>query len=225
MIRDPNFWLSHLHPDDRALVIYDIQQQLETGSGSLEYRFQHKDGSYRWIHDSFQVITNEDGRPIEVVGSQTDITEAHKLTEKLSYQASHDNLTGLINRRVFEQRLHRALQSAQEDKTEHALCFLDLDQFKVINDTSGHIAGDELLRQVARILKGKVRKRDTLARLGGDEFGVLMEHCSLKEAARVTEALLEAVQRFRFVWGEDRFSLGVSIGVVPLAGASTSAAC
>jgi diguanylate cyclase (GGDEF)-like protein/PAS domain S-box-containing protein len=156
------------------------------------------------------------------VGNARDITEAHHLSEELSYQASHDTLTGLINRREFEQRLQRALQIARVEKTEHALCYLDLDELKIINDTCGHVAGDALLRQLGGLLQEHVRKRDTLARLGGDEFGVLLEHCSVEQAMRVVNALHKAVGDFRFLWGDKSFNIGVSIGLVPVTEASES---
>jgi diguanylate cyclase (GGDEF)-like protein len=110
-------------------------------------------------------------------------------TARLIYQASHDALTGLINRREFEQRLERMLLSALQQDREHALCYMDLDQFKVINDTCGHAAGDELLRQLALLLKGNLRERDTLARLGGDEFALLLENCSVADALEVADTL------------------------------------
>ena len=106
----------------------------------------------------------------------------------------------------------RVLDSARENGSAHALCYMDLDQFKVVNDTCGHVAGDELLRQLGEILQKQVRKRDTLARLGGDEFGVLMEHCSIEEATRVANAQRRAIEEFRFLWEDKAFALGVSIG-------------
>ena len=151
-----------------------------------------------------------------VVVVARDITEAHNLSEQLVYQASHDDLTGLVNRREFENRLQRVLKSSQTEQTQHALCYIDVDQFKVVNDTCGHVAGDELLRQLGFLLQEKIRKRDTLARLGGDEFGVLMEHCSLAKAHRVAHALRQAVENFRFMWDDNSFCLGASIGLVPI---------
>ena len=149
-----------------------------------------------------------------------DVTEAEQLSEQLQYQATHDALTGLVNRREFEVRLERVLETTRSHATEHALCYLDLDQFKIINDTCGHMAGDELLRQLSTELGIKVRKRDTLARLGGDEFGILLEHCSVEQAQRVAEVILATVSDFHFVWEEASYRIGVSIGVVPITGAS-----
>jgi diguanylate cyclase (GGDEF)-like protein len=135
-------------------------------------------------------------------------------TARLVYQANHDALTGLVNRNEFEHRLIQAIGTAQQHGRIHALCYMDLDQFKVINDTCGHAAGDELLRQVALMLKDMMRERDTLARLGGDEFAVLLENCELKDARLVAEACRNMVRQFRFKWENRLFNIGVSIGLV-----------
>jgi diguanylate cyclase (GGDEF)-like protein len=137
-------------------------------------------------------------------------------TARLVYQASHDALTGLINRREFEQRLARMLQSALQQDREHALCYMDLDQFKVINDTCGHAAGDELLCQLALLLKDKLRERDTLARLGGDEFALLLENCTVQDALEVADMFRAEVQRFRFKWEDRIFNVGMSVGMVAI---------
>jgi len=142
--------------------------------------------------------------------------ERHQAEELLRYQASHDALTGLINRHEFEGRVAAALRVAREQRRRHALCYLDLDQFKIVNDTCGHGAGDELLKQLVLQLCAGVRESDTLARLGGDEFGLLLENCSLERAERVASSLLERVRRFRFAWLGKTFEVGVSIGLVPI---------
>jgi diguanylate cyclase (GGDEF)-like protein len=146
------------------------------------------------------------------------ITEARAMARKMDYLATHDPLTGLVNRREFERRLQRAIDDSAGGRTEHALCYLDLDQFKIVNDTCGHVAGDELLRSLAVILKGRMRQTDTLARLGGDEFGVLLERCESADALRITGELRALVQDFRFAWDDKTFALGVSIGVVSIDG-------
>ena len=143
------------------------------------------------------------------------IKRDQEVTE-LGYLANHDALTGLINRRKFEQRANRLLSTVQHDKGEHAMCFLDLDLFKVINDTCGHVAGDELLRQFGKLLQNSVRERDTLARLGGDEFGLLMEHCPFDQAHRVTEALLQTIRDYQFFWEGETFRIGASVGLVAI---------
>ena len=137
-------------------------------------------------------------------------------TARLSYQAAHDMLTGLPNRREFEVRMERALAGAREQCQAHTLCYLDLDQFKVVNDTCGHVAGDELLRQLAVLLSAKLRDRDTLARLGGDEFGVLLQNCTLEQAQPIAEVLRQMVKDFRFAWHDKSFVIGVSIGLVAI---------
>jgi len=137
-------------------------------------------------------------------------------TVRLVFQASHDALTGLINRREFEHRLEHLLLSAIQQDREHALCYMDLDQFKVINDSCGHAAGDELLRQLALLLRGNLRERDTLARLGGDEFALLLENCSLADALEVADTFRTEVQRFRFKWGDRIFAVGMSVGLVAI---------
>lgn len=137
-------------------------------------------------------------------------------TAQLAHQASHDPLTGLINRREFERRAEAALLSARNEGAHHVLCFVDLDRFKIVNDTSGHGAGDELLRQITHLLRQRLRSHDLLARLGGDEFGLLLENCSLEDATQVVETLRQAVEAYRFAWGDHVFSIGASIGLVAI---------
>ena len=135
-------------------------------------------------------------------------------TSMLTHQTQHDDLTGLINRREFEVRLERSLKSVHESGAQHVFCFLDLDQFKLVNDSCGHSAGDELLRQISLLLANRMRDRDTLARLGGDEFGLLLENCSLTDANQITNTLLKLVQDYRFIHDNKIFNIGVSIGIV-----------
>lgn len=135
-------------------------------------------------------------------------------TFMLRHQAQHDDLTGLINRREFEVRLERSLKSVHEHNAQHVFCYLDLDQFKLVNDTCGHSAGDELLKQVSVLLANKMRDRDTLARLGGDEFGLLLENCSLADANQINNALLKLIRDYRFIHEDKIFNIGVSIGLV-----------
>lgn len=135
-------------------------------------------------------------------------------TVMLRYQAQHDDLTGLINRREFEARLDHNLKSVHDAGAQHVLCYLDLDQFKLVNDTCGHTAGDELLRQISVLLAHRMRDRDTLARVGGDEFALLLENCSLADANQITNALLKLVRDYRFIYEDKIFNVGVSIGLV-----------
>ncbi len=179
--------------------------------------FIRRDGNEIYIESTASPIRDGTGTVTGGVLVFHDVSESRELNRRLSYHASHDVLTGLVNRREFENRLERALRSAKARETSYALCYLDLDQFKIVNDTCGHSAGDALLGQVGQLLKSKVRWRDTLSRLGGDEFGVLLEACSLDEALRTAEGLREAVRNCRFQWEDRTFRLGVSIGVVPIA--------
>jgi diguanylate cyclase (GGDEF)-like protein/PAS domain S-box-containing protein len=175
-----------------------------------------RDGNEIYVESTASPIRDGSGAVSGGVLVFHDVSEARELNRRLSYHASHDVLTGLVNRREFENRMERALKSAKARETSYALCCLDLDQFKIVNDTCGHSAGDALLGQVGALLKSKVRWRDTLSRLGGDEFGILLESCSLDEAMRTAEALREAVRNFKFTWEERTFRLGASIGVVPI---------
>lgn len=206
---------SIIHPDDTKMVADTVSVGLEQKKPYvIDYRIIDKESNIRWVYEKGQGIYSEDGELAYMDGAIFDITESHELSEKLTYQATHDVLTGLVNRSEFEHRLNRILQTIYKHNSEHALLYLDLDQFKIINDTCGHIAGDELLRQLGLLLSKEVRKRDTVARLGGDEFGVLMEHCSLKQAKRVANKLKKAIDQFRFLWEEKQFNIGVSIGLV-----------
>jgi diguanylate cyclase (GGDEF)-like protein len=150
----------------------------------------------------------------------SDIEARRAAEESLSWQATHDALTDLENRRQFEANLRRAIESARALGQEHAVLYIDLDQFKVVNDTCGHLAGDALLRELAQLLLGKMRRGDSLARLGGDEFGVLLEGCDLLHAQRVAAQLLSAIRGFRFGWNSQLFTLGASIGVAAVTAGS-----
>lgn len=183
-----------------------------------------EDGEEVAIADSAAPIRDRAGRVIGAVMVFHDVGHSRKLARQLSYQATHDALTGLYNRREFERRLELALLSAREEGCEHAVCYLDLDQFKVVNDTCGHIAGDDMLRQVAGMLQAEVRESDVLARLGGDEFGVLLHHCDLTQAGCIAEDLRTTIRDFRYVSGEHGFEIGVSIGLVALCADSQSLA-
>jgi len=214
-----------MYPEDRECVSDAVRQGQETGSGfDLKYRITTVTGETRYLHSIEKPVFEDNGRILRSNGVTQDITEQKLAEDTLAHQATHDALTGLINRNDFERRLERVLETARTSHDEHALCYLDLDQFKVINDTCGHEAGDELLRQLGRLLSVAVRKRDTLARLGGDEFGVLMEHCTLVQAHRVADEVRKAIEEFRFVWEEQAFRIGVSIGLVPITESSESVA-
>ncbi len=175
-----------------------VQVISENSSGelkTLQKGFNSMSASLKQAHDVMQDKIND-------------------ATSMLRHQAQHDDLTGLINRREFEVRLERCLKSAQENKIQHVFCYMDLDQFKLVNDTSGHIAGDGLLKQISVLLAIRMRERDTLARLGGDEFGLLLENCTLAEANHICNLILRVVRDFRYIYDDKIFNVGVSIGMV-----------
>jgi diguanylate cyclase (GGDEF)-like protein/PAS domain S-box-containing protein len=145
-----------------------------------------------------------------------DTSELRGLARQMTYQASHDALTGLVNRREFERRLQEAMDSAQTGNVGHALCYLDLDRFKVVNDTCGHTAGDNMLREVASLIKEAVRDSDTVGRIGGDEFALLLVGCPLEKARQIADDVVRSVNDYRFVWKDKIFNIGVSIGLVEI---------
>lgn len=184
-----------------------------TGNTLLVSKNADKDYS---VEVTVSPIRNVHGITIGTVIGIHDVTNLRSLARQMSYQATHDSLTGLINRREFESLLGNLLYTAKSEDRVHALCYLDLDQFKVVNDTCGHVAGDELLKQLATKLHGHIRESDALARLGGDEFGVLLDNCPINKAIDIAEELRKIVKEFHFVWQEKPFEVGVSIGVVPI---------
>jgi diguanylate cyclase (GGDEF)-like protein len=164
-----------------------------------------------------------DGSIAGVLLVARDVTRASRIVRQLSHQATHDALTGLVNRSEFERRLSQALVSAAEQGSRHALGFLDLDGFKRINDVCGHHAGDELLQELSELLRRGMRTRDTVARLGGDEFGILLEHCSPAKAVRIVQAIRKVISDHRFTCGGMTHRIGASIGIVPVrAGGATA---
>ena len=200
-------------PDPIKLCLEQGKSAMMVGQLLLVHRYRNQRLSIEVnaapIRDSNADITG-------VVLVFHDVTELRGLARKMSYQATHDSLTGLINRREFENRINHALEHARTSDLRHVLCYMDLDNFKVVNDTSGHIAGDELLKQLTIKLRMELREADTLARLGGDEFGILLEGCSLENARDAAENLRKIVEDFRFVWDNQAFRVGASIGLVPI---------
>jgi diguanylate cyclase (GGDEF)-like protein len=169
------------------------------------------------IQDSAAPIRDRAGNLIGAVMVFHDVSKERRLHRALHYQASHDALTGLINRREFENRLTAAVESVRQDAgCRHALLYLDLDQFKLVNDTCGHPAGDQLLKQITGVLQSRVRSGDTLARLGGDEFGILLQSCALDQALRVAETVRQAIRDYRFVWQDGAMAVGASVGIVEI---------
>jgi diguanylate cyclase (GGDEF)-like protein/PAS domain S-box-containing protein len=173
-------------------------------------------GREKFIEDTAAPIRTSNGAITGAVLVFHDVSEQRHLQEKIAYQARYDQLTGLVNRYEFAKQLQQLLWDSVDTDKEHAFCYLDLDQFKLVNDTCGHAAGDELLRQLTTLLKSQVRKEDTLARLGGDEFGLLLRHCSLENAYHIAQSVYSAVEDFRFFNHDRRFKIGICIGLVPI---------
>lgn len=185
---------------------------------------RRRDGTSTPIEDSGAPIRDRAGHITGVVLVFHDVSSAQELKQRLTHQATHDALTKLINRHEFELRLQQALSNAKAQGGQHALCYFDLDQFKIVNDTCGHMAGDELLRQLSVVLEASVRRADTLARLGGDEFGLLLMNCTQDDAERITDTLMQSARGFRFSWQDKIFNVGLSAGLVPVTAESESVA-
>ncbi len=203
----------------RQPVTNPVEEALREGQilGLAQYTILiARDGREFAIDNSAAPIRNGEGEIMGAVMIFHDVSDTRRLTNQLSWQASHDPLTSLINRRELERQLEQAIAIAKSERKSHSLCYLDLDQFKIINDTCGHAAGDELLRQVTALFQQHIRKSDTLSRLGGDEFAVLLDQCPIQKAYQVAEAIREQLQAFRFNWQEQQFAIGVSIGLVAI---------
>jgi diguanylate cyclase (GGDEF)-like protein/PAS domain S-box-containing protein len=173
-------------------------------------------GEERAIELAASPLRNESGELAGAVILLHDVTELRGLHRQMSYQATHDALTGLVNRREFEHRLDEATEAARRGEAAHMLCYLDLDRFKIVNDTSGHLAGDSMLREVAKLLREAVRDSDTVARLGGDEFGMLLVGCPLDKARQIADDVCRSIATYRFVWHDRVFNIGVSIGLIEI---------
>jgi len=196
---------------------------VEGGEWRGKARYQRRDNSTFWAQCFAAAVRNRNGEATHIVATYEDVTELHEASEKISHQARYDQLTGLLNRHEFEYRLAALRARAVEQKEIHTLCFVDMDRFKAVNDSCGHAGGDELLRQVSKLMSGRIRKHDSLARVGGDEFAILFEYCDELEAQRHIEALRQAVREYRFVWGDESFHIGISAGLVEINGDSPSA--
>ncbi len=184
----------------------------------------HRDGIEYHLEDSAAPIHLPDGTVAGAVIVFRDVTDTRRLATEISHQARHDPLTGLPNRREFEYRLAELLEQARRSNAVHALCCVDLDQFKLINDGCGHSAGDQLLIELTALLQHQIRRGDLLARLGGDEFGLLLVDCPPEKAVEIAGKLLATIGDFRFRWGEHSFTVGASMGVVPVGASAASAA-
>ena len=175
-----------------------------------------RNGKEYAVEGSASPIKNRQGATVGTAIVFRDVTSARRMARKISWQAAHDSLTKLYNRQKFEEYVARAIQDAHNKGSYHALCLLDLDRFKIVNDTCGHAAGDKLLRQIAKLLQKRIRNSDVFARVGGDEFGILFSHCPIDMAHNIANLLRRSIEDFRFVWEDKIFRIGVSIGLVEI---------
>ena len=201
-------------PDDQVMMAEQLRAATATPGRTQRWdiRRRRKDGSIFWARETAVAIRQ--GIDGMILMTSEDINDTHVLAESLSYQTTHDELTGLANRKSLGERLTQVLESAHSENTEHALAIVNLDQFKFVNDSSGHDAGDELLRQVAKLLRSVVRKRDTLARLSSDEFALLIEDCDAKHARENVEKIRHVIDAYEFAWQERKHVVTASIGLV-----------
>lgn len=212
--------VSLVDESDRKSLADPVRQSLATGArvnlGRKAVLLARGTGEEYSIELSVSPLKNPN---LEVTGAVIvlhDVSEQRGLARQMTYQASHDALTGLVNRREFERRLHEGLEVAHTGTSSHVLCYLDLDRFKVVNDSCGHVAGDNMLREVAGLLKDAVRDSDTVARIGGDEFALLLIGCPLEKARQIADDVCRAVTDYRFVWRDKIFNIDVSIGLVEI---------
>ncbi|MBE9226382.1 EAL domain-containing protein [Phormidium sp. LEGE 05292] len=228
-------------PPEKRYLLRNRQTLIDSESYQKEKRYLCKNGQMIWCQVHAYLVRDDQGRPQFYIRMVEDITERKQavmelqqyqsrledligertalltqVNQQLSWEASHDALTELINRQEFRKRLEEGLATTKTQNQQHAMCYLDLDKFKIVNDTCGHAAGDELLRQVTNLLQKQVRQSDVLARLGGDEFGLLLHNCSIKQGQAVAQSLLDSIREFRFIWNNQPFIIGVSIGLVTI---------
>ncbi|MBA2483552.1 MAG: EAL domain-containing protein [Nitrosomonas sp.] len=209
-------------PEDRQRFI-DFNQRVFAGyHEQIHYDIIGLHGTRRSMESRAVPIKDFDGNVSAHLAITRDVTQARKLTKRLSYQASHDMLTELLNRMEFESRLNETLSLAKTDQRQHALFILDIDQFKLINDTAGHIVGDSLLQHVAQIIRSQIRQGDEAGRLGGDEYAVLLKNCSIKKAYHIAESLRFAIEDFSLPWESGQFRITTSIGVTSIGSTDTS---
>jgi diguanylate cyclase (GGDEF)-like protein/PAS domain S-box-containing protein len=215
--------ISLVDETDRKLLSDPVELALRGtstyGLGRRAFLLSRQAGSERSVELTVTPLVSRENAAEEIIGAVVvlhDVTELRGITRQMSYQATHDALTGLVNRREFERRLSEALDDAHQGEVRHVLCFIDLDHFKEVNDTSGHQAGDALLREAAKIMRGAVRDSDTVARIGGDEFALLLPGCPLEKGRQIADDLARAVREHRFVWKDRIHTIGASIGLVEI---------
>lgn len=209
----------NIYEGENATQRKEINKNLENSGiqrSLFDFTLTKQDGTTYEVEHTITPIIDNDKKVLGAVIILRDVTEVRTMEKRLSYQASHDALTGLINRREFEVRLKQTIRNAQAEQLSHSICFLDLDKFKIINDTSGHAAGDEFLKQISKTIQSQLRQTDVLARLGGDEFAIILDSCSIYQATNICNQILKTIKETRFNWGKNSFESGASIGIVPI---------
>ena len=219
------FWaLTSAADSNRLAERFEAILNGTTSEFCLETQQSSCDGRPLWVMVSGSPIPRSSAGGVRAIVQIQDVTATREMADRLAYQATHDELTDLLNRSEFETRVKRALTSIRIDATQHAVLYLDLDTFKVINEACGHEAGNTMLREIATLLRDTVRKHDAVARFGADEFAVLLEHCTRVQAAAIAEKLCKIVEAHRFAWEDKFFTVGVSIGLVLLVSPDSTAA-
>jgi len=214
-LETPGFWASNIHPDDREKIFADLGNLFENGTHSHEYRFLDKAGKYRWMHDELRLILNDTGEPETIVGYWTDITKRKESEEMVRFMSDHDLLTSLPNRKLLNESLNRFIATARRNSEKFAVLFLDLDDFKPINDLLGHSAGDESLKIIAKRMKSLLRETDTVARIGGDEFIILLSNITSKDDVFIkVQEIIDSISEVITIEGNELYvsaSVGISI--------------
>lgn len=214
---DRRSFIVNVHADDVPLVRTTFYNHVRYDVPySVDFRLRRRDGAHGWFHARGKVVKNWHGKPIRMAGSVTEISDRKALESELDFLATHDPLTGVLNRRKFKETLGLTLQARGAFGEKPSLLYLDLDQFKVVNDTCGHAAGDQLLRDVSDLFGRNLGQRDVVARLGGDEFAILLDGQSIESSWAFAESVRQAVHDFQFVHQDRAFWLSVSIGLVIL---------
>jgi diguanylate cyclase (GGDEF)-like protein len=210
-------WEALIHPDDLPRLRHDRDCTLAEGlTVPFTFRTRSPSGEERYLTAVLQLFRKPDGTPDRTIGTATDITELMTLQKRLEHMAAHDALTGLPNRLAFEARLQQACEEARAEQRDHALCFMDLDRFKIVNDTAGHAAGDAFLRLIGELLRKTCKDKHFTARLGGDEFALVLYDCSLGRAENIARDLIDAVLAIRLSWDRKIYDIGASIGVTAI---------
>lgn len=214
-----------LNSGETATEIYsDLWKTLLSGQAWRGvFHNRKKNGELYWAEEVISPIMNTAGEITHFIALQEDITEVRRISDEINFQTTHDSLTGLLNRRQFENELTRIVEHAHKHHSHHVLCFIDIDQFKIVNDTCGHMAGDDLLRQIGNLIRDKLRSRDILARPGGDEFLMLLENASLAQGERVVQMVMNDLKQFRFQWEDHSFPVEISAGLTVIDQQTSSA--